>query len=181
MRSTRPVRAVGARPASARRIAAACVLTATALAGGCGPEPDPPVTARAERDRAAVDGEIDRVYADFADAYAEANVDRLLREVYGENAFHLPPGGGILRGEEGLRRGYGERAAAVGAPGPRITFDVVDRQVSGDVAYDIGRYTIRAPGASPDAPASEGEFVVIWKRDPQGRWRIQADVYKPGE
>ena len=37
----------------------------------------------------------------------------------------------------------------------------------------------RAPGAPEGAVGSRGKFIVIWKRDAEGRWRMHADGFSP--
>lgn len=149
----------------------ATVLAAAACAGG-------PTSDAAER--AAVDRALDDVYATFTRAYAEANVQLLMDEVYAPGAFYLPPGSPILEGQDEFRgqfSGFLEAFAREDRPGPDISFEIVDRVVSGGLATDIGVYTIRPPGAAADAAGSRGKFIVIWKRNARGEWRIHADGY----
>lgn len=137
-----------------------------------------------EPDRAAVEAELEAVYQDFTDAYAAADVDRLMRDVYAPDAYYLPPGSPILSGQDRFRaqfEGFLGPLAAQGRPGPQISFEIVDRDISGDLAYDIGYYTLRPPGAAEDVPGSRGKFIVLWKRDAEGRWRMHADGFSPVE
>lgn len=130
----------------------------------------------------AVGAELDGVYASFTRAYAEANVQALMDEVYADSAFYLPPGSPILRGQDQFRGQFAflEPYGRDQRPGPRIEFEIVDRDVRDDLAYDIGLYTIRPPDA-PEAAGSRGKFIVIWKRNADGEWRIWADGYSPVE
>jgi ketosteroid isomerase-like protein len=57
-----------------------------------------------------------------------------------------------------------------------VDFDIVDRTVRGDLATDIGYYRIRRAG-EPEGGGSGGKFIVIWKRDASGGWKIYADGY----
>lgn len=145
-------------------LAAACASTA-----GSGGTPGMPETAR-----------LDSVYAVFTRAYAEADVDLLMDSVYAADGFYLPPNSPILRGQENFRgqfEGFLGPMAERGEPGPRISFDIVDRTISGDLAYDIGVYTLRPADAPEDAEGGQGKFIVIWKRGADGQWRIHADGY----
>lgn len=170
------------------------VLAALAALSGCQPD--------AERDGAgeggepregaaasstgggtdAVGAELDRVYESFTRAYAEANVQTLMDEVYADSAFYLPPDSPILRGQDQFRGQFAflEPYGRDRRPGPRIEFEIVDRDVRDDLAYDIGLYTIRPPDA-PEAAGSRGKFIVIWKRNADGEWRIWADGFSPVE
>jgi ketosteroid isomerase-like protein len=160
------------------------LLIAPFLAAGCGGPESEDAEAEvgagpAASEVSAVDAELDSVYAAFSEAYARADVQMLLNEVYAPDAFYLPPGSPILRGHDQFRNQFGflEPYAAAGDPGPEISFEIVDRDVQGDLAYDIGYYILRAPDSPPDSEGSRGKFIVVWKRDAEGRWRIHADGY----
>ena len=146
-------------------------------AGACGPaEPEPDAAARA----AAVSAALDSTYTVFTRAYREANVQLLMDEVYARDGFYLPPESPILQGQDQFRGQFSflERFARDGGPGPRISFDIVDRDIDGDLAYDIGVYSILPPDAAGDAEPGQGKFIVIWKRI-DGDWRIWADGFSP--
>ena len=130
-------------------------------------------------DDSAVSARLDSVYAVFTRAYADADVDLLMDSVYARDGYYLPPNEPILEGQDEFRTQFESFLGPIaerGEPGPAISFDIRDRAISGDLAYDIGIYTIRRPDASADAPGS-GKFIVIWKRDTTGAWRIHADGY----
>jgi ketosteroid isomerase-like protein len=155
------------------------LIPVVVLAGiaACAPEPAPPTG-----EQAAVEAALDSVFATFSRAYAEANVQLLMDEVYARDAYYLPPDSPILQGQDQFRGQFSflERYARADTPGPSIEFDVMDRRVSGDMATDIGTYTLRSPDAPDDAPASRGKFIVIWTRTHDG-WRIQADAFSSME
>lgn len=151
---------------------ALCVLCA------CGPSDPDPVDAAT--DTAAVSAQLDSVYAVFSRAYAEADVDLLMDSVYARDGFYLPPNAPILEGQDAFRGQFESFLGPIaerGEPGPAISFDIRDRAISSDLAYDIGIYTIRRPDAPDEAPGSRGKFIVIWKREAGGDWRIHADGY----
>ncbi len=91
----------------------------------------------------------DEPYQRFAAAYATLDADRVV-QVYTEDALMLPPGGEILRGRAAIRERYARGFDADRERGHtrRITFELVDRIVSGDVRSDYGYYTII--GRSPE-------------------------------
>ncbi len=161
------------------RILSRILILAALSAGawGCGGEPQPPAA-----ERAAAEAALDSAYATFTRAYAEANVQLLMDQVYAPDAFYLPPDSPILQGQDQFRGQFSflERYARDDVPGPEITFDITDRDMAGDLAYDIGTFTLRDPGAPEDQPGSRGKFIVIWKRI-HGEWRIWADGYSPLE
>ena len=92
--------------------------------------------------------------------------------LYDERAFHLAPGGPILRGREEITAQFsrilGPTPSSTSA-GPGIAFDIIDRAITPDWAY-IGRYRM---GSGPPV----GKFIVVWRRGSDGCWRILADQY----
>lgn len=177
-------RLLRAAPATTRRHVRglAIALTATAILGACD-LPDPPWVTTEEPPAPDVAAALDSVYAAFSRAYASANVQMLMEEVYAPGAYYLSPGLPILEGQDQFRGQFSflEPYARDGGPGPEISFQIVDRDVDGDLAYDIGIYTLRPPGAPPDAEGGRGKFVVVWKRNSRGEWRIHADSYSAME
>ena len=44
---------------------------------------------------------------------------------------------------------------------------------SGDLGYTYGRYDMAEP------PAEDGAYLRVWSRQPDGQWRVGADVTAP--
>src|SRR6476619_584783 len=44
---------------------------------------------------------------------------------------------------------------------------------SGDLAWETGR-TFSTRAQPPDAPASSGKYLIVWRKDADGVWRIAA-------
>jgi hypothetical protein len=54
----------------------------------------------------------------------------------------------------------------------------VDRQVSGDLGWDIGYYLMNPDGkAITEDKEPDGKFIVLWKKGADGQWHIFADGY----
>lgn len=135
------------------------------LALGCAA---PPPT-----DTRAVAAALDSGYATFSEAYRTAD-PKLVANLYADSAYYLAPGDTIVRGRETIETifaGFLVPFAQSDTGGPRVTFDIVDRRVSaaGDLATDVGYYTLN--------DRFRGKFIVIWRHDASGRWRIHADGY----
>lgn len=129
-----------------------------------------------EEPRAAVERAFDAMYDAFTRAYREADPDAVAA-LYAEDAFYLQPGSPIRRGRETIREGFARFLGAfrrAGRPGPSIEFEIVDRDIEGDLAYDIGYYRLRS---TEEGPVQRGKFIVILKRGEDGAWRIHADGF----
>jgi ketosteroid isomerase-like protein len=114
--------------------------------------------------------EFDRAYARFTEAYRRAD-PAMVAALYADDAFYLVPGDTIARGHAEILRqftSYLDSFRREGRPGPEVSFQIVDRAIAGDLATDIGYYTLNG---------SRGKFIVVWKKGADGRWRIHADGY----
>ncbi|HEX5727524.1 MAG TPA: DUF4440 domain-containing protein [Longimicrobiaceae bacterium] len=131
-----------------------------------------PGVAAAQTSRAAVDSVFTAVYARFSEGYRRADA-AMVAALYADSAFYLEPGSRIKQGNDAILQTFQAFLGpfAQRGEGLEVRFDIIDRDVSGGLAYDIGYYTIGAK-AEPD-----GKFIVIWKRGADGEWRIHADGY----
>ncbi|HUF89972.1 MAG TPA: nuclear transport factor 2 family protein [Gemmatimonadota bacterium] len=116
---------------------------------------------------------LDRAYERFSQAYRDGDPGAVAA-LYADDAFYLAPGRDMTRGE--VARHFEWLSSFEPGSGPRIEFEIVDRDVEGDLAYDIGYYAIGRAEA-PEGERSRGKFVVIWKRGEDGSWRIHADGF----
>lgn len=113
---------------------------------------------------------------EFAAQTAERGVD-------GWTAFFLPDGvmfppNGRVEGQEAIRA----HMTNAFQPGTRLDWEPVTAVAaeSGDLAYTIGRWTsvvVRADGS--DSVTGRGNYVTIWRRDADGRWRVAVDIGNP--
>jgi ketosteroid isomerase-like protein len=54
-----------------------------------------------------------------------------------------------------------------------LDLEVLEVETAGDIAYDVGRYTIAGPGGQP---VDRGKYIVIWK-NVAGDWKIHRDIF----
>jgi ketosteroid isomerase-like protein len=132
----------------------------------------------AQSTKSANDRQFDQVYAKFSEAYRTGN-PQLVTELYTRDAFYLQPGNKIERGYDFILKTFSFLNSYKNRPtGPAIGFDIVDREVSGNIGWDIGYYMFNDDGTPPKpGEQPDGKFIVLWKRDPSGQWKIFADGY----
>lgn len=123
---------------------------------------------------------MDSVYGRFVRAYRFGEPDSVVA-LYTEGPLYLPGRGPVVEGREALRSQFAflERIRADSATA-HLSFESVERGASGDLAWEVGYYTLqveRADGSRSDP--TRGKFTTVWRRDGQGRWRIHVDAFSP--
>jgi ketosteroid isomerase-like protein len=58
----------------------------------------------------------------------------------------------------------------------RAKLEVIDVEGSGDLAYEIGRFTLTFQPPGADAVTAEGKYTVIWKHVGD-EWKIHVDMW----
>ena len=102
----------------------------------------------------------------FISAFNAANADAVAG-FYTDDAVLLVPNAPISKGNAAIRDAY---RAFFGTGHPTLNF-AADRIVqSGDVAYEYGHYTM-GMGSMND----QGNYVTVWRRQPNGDWKIVED------
>jgi uncharacterized protein (TIGR02246 family) len=122
--------------------------------------------------------QVDEPYQRFAAAYATLDADRVA-QIYTADALLLPPAGEILKGRAAIRERYADGFDTDRERGHtrRITFELVDRVVNGDLRSDYGYYTIIGRNPEGQEHRMRGKFAKVWIRERDGIWRIRSDSY----
>ena len=58
-----------------------------------------------------------------------------------------------------------------------LTLRSTDVVSSGDLAYEIGEFTLQVPVEGGNPTTATGNYVVVWKRDGDGVWRLKVDTW----
>jgi ketosteroid isomerase-like protein len=48
---------------------------------------------------------------------------------------------------------------------------------SGDLAYIMGTYQLTMKDAQGNAVPDHGKFVEVWEKQPDGKWKVGADIF----
>ena len=90
---------------------------------------------------------------------------------YTADAVLLPPGAPRLDGAEAIR-GFWQAFGDGGVRDVSIeTSEVVE------AGYGIGTYTCTLPTASGERIRDTGKYLVVYRRQPDGSWRVIADQF----
>lgn len=143
------------------------LLMASVLAAGC--------TGTSRSDVADVREVIDTHNANIERWYVAGHADSIA-SVFAEDGWQMPPNAPPLVGRDSVRA-FWANATRWG----RWEFDLQSRDVitEGSLAVERGKFTLRfTPGSQAPMPAFEdrGNYVVLWRRDTDGEWRIVWDA-----
>jgi uncharacterized protein (TIGR02246 family) len=96
--------------------------------------------------------------------------------MYVPDASLMPPNAATIHGRDEIQKFWG---AFVDAYRVNLTLTAEEVEGRGDLAYSRGRYTLDlTPKAKGPAPTHDnGKFLVIFRRGPDGHWRLAADMY----
>ena len=83
--------------------------------------------------------------------------------------------GSIVQGKSAIRELMGPVFAT---PGTSLRWKPVaaDVAASGDLGYTYGTYESTSPGADGKPVVRTGMYVTIWKKQPDGSWKVVVDL-----
>jgi ketosteroid isomerase-like protein len=116
--------------------------------------------------------EIDAARRRFETAIATSD-NAAIANTYAKDAFFYPPQRHPIGGQEAIRRSV-ERPSR----DYEIVHHVMEVDVRGDIAYEIGRWIQRSKDGATQR--GSGGYLWIWKRQPDGAWAIWREVWNDG-
>lgn len=111
----------------------------------------------------------------FAAAVADGGADAWA-SWFAEDGAMIQAGVGEIRGRAAIREGV----AYLDRPGVALRWqpERADIAASGDLGWTTGPWELRSDG--PDSPvATRGRYVSIWRRQPDGTWKVVMDLGNP--
>jgi uncharacterized protein (TIGR02246 family) len=148
------------------------------LATSCGGTPDKDAQAQHEREtqqaRAADEAAIRAASIAWSQAATSKDLDKSI-SFYADDAVELPNQAPAAKGRENIRKVWGPLLAP---PGPGLSWQTSSVEVahSGELAYETGNYnfvTIDKKGKTNDL---KGKYVVVWKKQSDGSWKVVVDT-----
>lgn len=144
----------------------------------CSVSAQPPTTDLVLENGVAAHKGLDDVYRRFSEGYKKLDPAQVAG-LYTDDAFYLSPGADVKRGREKILAefsGYFDSVQKTGGS-LSVAFQILGRQVSGDLAYDVGIYTLTQKNANDESGVGRGKFVVVARQFGNGEWRFQVDGY----
>jgi uncharacterized protein (TIGR02246 family) len=108
----------------------------------------------------------------FVEAFNKGDADEVANW-YLMEARVMPSNSDIIQGRPNIRTFW---HGAITAGAKLVSLDTIDVEVRGNMAIEIGRYTLTMPAAGGATTTDKGKYVVIWKREGRG-WKIAIDIF----
>jgi ketosteroid isomerase-like protein len=121
----------------------------------------------------ALRASLEKAELDFAAAVVARGVDAWV-DTFAEDGIMLGATTKVTRGRAAIRE-----AMASTLPKVKLTWHptVVEVAPSGDMGFTFGPYEMTTLGeeGKPPRVVSKGTFFSVWKRGPDGTWKVAAD------
>jgi uncharacterized protein (TIGR02246 family) len=114
----------------------------------------------------------DRVRA-FVTAF-NAKDAAAIASLYTEDATLFPPGAMPITGRSAIRKFWQE---GIDSGLSNITLKPTEIASSGDLAYEVGVFVASIPGKDGKRMTLAGKYIVLWKRERDGTWRLHRDIW----
>ena len=128
-------------------------------------------------EKASVQRAIDAGNAAYIAAFKQADA-KALSQVYDAQGSRLNEGGVVVRGRAAIVKDVGDFVSQVGPV--RVTLESKELWLIDNHAYETGIWSY---GFQPQGKAEQhigGHYVTVWKKQPDGGWKIWADMGVPG-
>ena len=109
----------------------------------------------------------------FGDAVRQGD-GAAIGALYTEEATILPPNGEMIKGKPAITAFWTGGLQAGIKEAVLTTAEVL---VLGDFALEIGKYALKIQPAGQAVVADTGKYVVLWKKQPDGVWKLHVDIW----
>ena len=162
-------------PARTSRFAVILMLVAACATNETAATPDTAAPAAAPTaDAGTVRQAIDSASARYADAVMRGDATAAVAH-FADDAIFMAPNREASRGREAIREWHAGGFSAGSFKEFKTTTE--DVLVGGDLAVETGTYEFRLQPRTGGETADKGKYVVVWKRRPDGSWKVVRDVF----
>ena len=93
--------------------------------------------------------------------------------IYTADARVLPPNVEILHGRQAALE-FWQGAINMGVK--EVVLEIVEVVEGGEMASEIGKYTLTIQPPAGEAITDRGKYLVVWKQE-EGTWKIDIDIW----
>ncbi len=94
--------------------------------------------------------------------------------LYASDAALLPPGVARIDGRDAIQQ-YWQGMLDAGIKD--ISLTTLEVEEAGDSAIEVGVISATAPGEGDVRVTLTGKYIVVWRRDGGGNWRLHRDIW----
>lgn len=94
--------------------------------------------------------------------------------LYTEDPALLPPDMARIDGREAIQSFW---QGAMDSGLKDLKLETVEVEENGDLAHEVGNLTLTAPGPDGAPTDVSGKYIVVWKKGPDGTWRLHRDIW----
>lgn len=94
---------------------------------------------------------------------------------YTDDATLIPPNGRLVTGRDAILEFWTPASSDFRTLEHRLTTDRLE--VSGDVASEVGTWFQRGQFRDEEPTESSGRYLVVWRRQVDGEWKMQFDAW----
>jgi len=128
-------------------------------------------------ERTSVRRAIDAGNAAYIAAFKQADA-KALSQVYDPQGSRLNEGGVVVRGQAAIIKDVGDFVSQVGPV--RVALDSKEFWLIDDKAYETGVWSYTFQPKEKAEQQIGGHYVTVWRKQPDGGWKIWADMGVPG-
>lgn len=115
---------------------------------------------------------IDANNKQFIEAFNKGDA-AAIANMYTMDARVLPPNSEMVEGRANIQK-YWQGAMTAGLK--IVSLEAVHVEPQGNIAVEVGRYTLTIPGAGGTTTTDKGKYVVVWKREGRS-WKLAVDIF----
>jgi uncharacterized protein (TIGR02246 family) len=130
-----------------------------------------PANAQSPRD------DIEAALVAFAAAFNKGDHEAVAAH-YTEDAAVLPPEAARIDGRLNIQKFW---KGAIEAGLADLTLKAVEVEASGDWAFEVGELSFSAPGTGSARSTASGKYIVVWKKEADGTWRLYRDIWNANQ
>jgi uncharacterized protein (TIGR02246 family) len=97
--------------------------------------------------------------------------------LYTEDTKLLPPGFPMMTGKEAVQSFW---QGAMNSGIKEAKLETVELESQGNLAFEIGRFTLTVQLQGSETTTMTGKYVVVWKNQ-DGDWKLHVDIWNTDE
>ena len=95
-------------------------------------------------------------------------------QFYSPDAVLMPPNSAAVHGRAGISSAWADFGKMGGT---NLKLHTTELVAHGDMAHEMGTYSLDIKPSKGAVMHDHGKFIVIWKHDPRAGWQLYRDIW----